>query len=124
MISPGFHSAAFLVHLSGLWVAIRRACHHFSFSCVSTQVGMLCVNMFSSASLALLFTYSIQSSNSSSWFDVLSVSSSNEMLLSWSVRMLIFFAVIRSTLLSQTHPEIFDDGPWPLADRLGISTRS
>ena len=27
MISPGFHSAAFLVHLSGLWVAMRRACH-------------------------------------------------------------------------------------------------
>ena len=39
---------------------------------------------FSSASLALLFMQSIQSSNSSSWLDVLSVSSSNEILLSWS----------------------------------------
>ena len=29
--SPGFHSAAFLVHLSLLCVGFRRACRHFSF---------------------------------------------------------------------------------------------
>ena len=32
--SPAFHSAAFLVHLSLLCVAIRGACRHFSFLCV------------------------------------------------------------------------------------------
>ena len=57
MISPGFHSAAFLVHLSGLWVAIRRACGHFSFFCASNQFCGCCVSAFFS---------SIQSSNSSS----------------------------------------------------------
>ena len=50
MTSPGFHSAAFPVHLSGLWVAMRRACRHVSFFCVSTQVVTLCVSIFSSAS--------------------------------------------------------------------------
>ena len=37
----GFHSPAFLVQLSGFWVAIRRACRQFSFFCVSTQLVML-----------------------------------------------------------------------------------
>ena len=50
----------------GLWVEIRRAWRHFNFFCVSTQFVMLYVSIFSSASLALLFLYSIQSSNSSS----------------------------------------------------------
>ena len=58
MMSPGFHSAAFLVHLSGLWVAIRRACRHFSFFCVSTQFVMLYLCMCSSASFVLLFIQS------------------------------------------------------------------
>ena len=46
MISPGFHSTAFLLHLSGLWVAIQRACRHFSSLRVSTLFVMLCVNIF------------------------------------------------------------------------------
>ena len=41
MISPRFHLAAFLVRLSGIWVAIRKACCHFSFFCVSTQFVFL-----------------------------------------------------------------------------------
>ena len=63
MISPGFHSTGFLAHLSGLWVAIRKACRHFSFFCVSTQFVMLCVSICSSVSLALILMYSIQSSS-------------------------------------------------------------
>ena len=76
MISPGFHSAVLLVHLSCLCVAIRRAWRDVIFFCVSTQFVMLYVSIFSSASLD-----SIQSSNSCSWLDVLSVSFSNEILL-------------------------------------------
>ena len=34
-----------------LWVAIRRACRHFCFCCVSTQFVMLCVSIFSRFSL-------------------------------------------------------------------------
>ena len=79
MTCPGIHTAAFLVHLSGLWAAMCRACGHFSFFCVATQFVMLCVSIVSSASLALHFMYSIQSSTSSSWLDVLSVSFSNEL---------------------------------------------
>ena len=74
MVSPGIHSEALLVHICGLCVAIRKAWRHFSFFCGSTQLLMLHVNIFSSASVALLFMYSIQSSNSSSWLNVLSVS--------------------------------------------------
>ena len=85
MMSPGFHSAAFLVHLSGFGVAIRRACRLFSFLCVSTQLVVLCVSICSSASSVILFPFSIQSSKLSSWLAVLSSSSSsNEILLSWS----------------------------------------
>ena len=71
MMSPRFHSAAFLVHLSGLGVAIRRACRHFSFFFVSTQIVMLDVNICSSASSVILFTCSFQSSRLSSWLAVL-----------------------------------------------------
>ena len=46
MISPEFHSAAFLVLLSGLWVAIGMARRHFSCFCVFTQFVMLCVSIF------------------------------------------------------------------------------
>ena len=67
MIILEFHSAAFLVHPSGFWVANRRACHHFSFFCVSIQFVMLYVSILSSASFVLHFMYSIQSSRSSSW---------------------------------------------------------
>ena len=82
MMSLGFHSAAFLVPLSGFGVAIRRACRHFSFFCVSTQFVMLRVSICSSV---LHFTCSIQSSRLSSWLAVLpSSSSTNEILLSWS----------------------------------------
>ena len=48
-------SAALLVHLSGLWVAIRRACRRFRFLCVSTQFCVVVCQHFSSTSLALLF---------------------------------------------------------------------
>ena len=40
------------------WLAIRRACRHFNFFCVSTQFVMLRVRIFSSTHLALLFMYS------------------------------------------------------------------
>ena len=82
MMSPRFHSAAFLVHLSGFVVAIRRACRHFSFRCVSTQLVMLYVSICSSASSVFLFPCSIQSSRWSSWLALLSPSSWNEILLS------------------------------------------
>ena len=70
----------------GLWVAIRRACRLFSSFCVSTQFVMLSVSIFSSASLALLFMYSTQTAEASSWLDVLSPSSSNEVMLSCCLR--------------------------------------
>ena len=50
MMSPGFHSAAFLVHLSWLCVAIRRAWRHFNFS----VFVMLYDSIFSLASFGLL----------------------------------------------------------------------
>ena len=84
LMSPSFHSVAFLVHLSGLWVAIRKACRHFSFFCVSTKFVMLYVVSFSPASFSLLSFNSIQSAKPSSWLAVLASSSSNEILLSWS----------------------------------------
>ena len=82
--SVGFHSAAFLVHLSLLCVTIRRACRHFIFFCASYQFVMPCISIISSASFVLLFTSSIQSSRLSSWLALLPSSSPNEMLLSWS----------------------------------------
>ena len=91
MISPGFHSAAFPVHLSGLWVAIGRACRHFSF--------YVC-QFFSSACLALLCMHSIQSSDCSSWLDVLSVSSSEEILLPWSYSSFVLAPSCVSSLIS------------------------
>ena len=72
-----------LVHIFLLCVAIRRGWRHFKFLCVWTQFVMY-VSMFSSTSFVLLFMCSIQSSGSSSWLDVLSSSSSNEILLSCS----------------------------------------
>ena len=82
MLSPGFHSATLLVHLSGLWAAIRRARRHFNFFlCFDTICVVVCQH-FSSESLALRFMYSVQTSNSSSWLHVLSVSFSDERLLS------------------------------------------
>ena len=46
LLSPGVHSAAFLVHLSLLCVAVRRTCRHFSFFCVSIQLVILYVSIF------------------------------------------------------------------------------
>ena len=100
MISPEFHSAAFLVHLSELWVAIRRACRRFSFL---FRPNLCCCMSAFFHSLALLCMYSIQSSNSSSWLDVLSVSFSNEILLTCLI--LIICAVF---LRIFTHFVIFD----------------
>ena len=94
MTSPGFPSAALLVHLSGLRMAIRRACRHFSFFYVTNQFVMLCVNIVSSVSLALLFVHAIQSSCSSSWFDVLTVSFSIEILLSWSYSSFVMVSLV------------------------------
>ena len=59
MISPGSHSAAFLAHMSGLWVAIRRASRHLSFFCVSTQVVMLYSAFFHQLLSRFLFEYSL-----------------------------------------------------------------
>ena len=64
----------FLVHLSGLWVAIRRACRHTSFFSVSTPFVTLYRSIFSSASFVLLFMSLIQRSEPSSWLAVLSCS--------------------------------------------------
>ena len=75
MMSPGFHSAAFLVHLSWLCAAIRRAWRDFNFFCLLLQFVTLSVSIFSSASFVFFFMYSIQSSGSSSWLAVLSSSS-------------------------------------------------
>ena len=65
MMSPAFHSAASLVHLSWLCVAIRRAWHHFNFLCVWTQSVVLYVRIFRQL-LSCFLKYSIQSSESSS----------------------------------------------------------
>ena len=55
MTSPGFHSAAHLVHFSWFCVAMRRACRHFSFFCVSTQVLMVCVGICPPDSISMSF---------------------------------------------------------------------
>ena len=77
-------------------MAIRRAWRHFSFFCVSAQFVMLYVSVLSSASVALLFMCSIQSSNSSSWLDVLSVSFSNKILLPSSHSSFVLFSFLDS----------------------------
>ena len=43
---PDSTQRLFLVHLSGFWVSIRKACRHFRFFCVSTQFVMLYVSIF------------------------------------------------------------------------------
>ena len=67
MIRPGFHSAALLVHLSGLFVAIRRAWRHLKVSSVCRHpiYDVVCQHFL------------IQSS-------VFSAPFSTEILLSWS----------------------------------------
>ena len=95
----GFHSVAVLVHVSGLRVAIRRACRHCSFFCFSTPFAMLCVRILPAASLALLFMCSSQSSKSFSWLVVLSSSSSNEILLSWSYSSFVLCSSYPSPLI-------------------------
>ena len=99
MTSPGFHSATLLVHLSGLWAAIRRARRHFSFFlCFDTFCVVVCQH-FSSESLALRFMYSVQTSNSSSWLHVLSVSFSDEILLSWPYSSFVLSSSCVSSLI-------------------------
>ena len=101
MISPRFHSAAFLVHQSGLWEAIRMACRHFSFFCVSTQFVMLCVSIFHH--LLKRFSLCVQSNfSSSSWLAVLCASSSNEILLSWSYSSFVLSSSCASSLISSS----------------------
>ena len=104
-MSPGFHSTALLVHISGLWVAIRRGLSTFQFLllCLDPTCDVVCQH-FSSASLALLFLYSIQSSKSSSWLAVLSSSYDKETLLSWSYSSF----VLSSFLCIFTHFVILD----------------
>ena len=48
LLSPGFHSAAFLVHPSLPCVAIRwaKACRYITFFCVTTQFVIPYVNIF------------------------------------------------------------------------------
>ena len=60
LLSPGFHSAAFLVHLSWNFVAIRIACRHFSFFCVSTQFVMPYVSIFLSFFHASFHVFNLQ----------------------------------------------------------------
>ena len=108
MMSPRFHSASFLVHLSGFGVAIRRGCRHFSFFCVSTQLVMLYVSICSSASSVILFPCSFQSSTLSSWLAVLSSSSSsNEILLSWSYSSCVLSSSRVSSLISSSRMFFF-----------------
>ena len=107
MMSPGFHSAAFLVHLSGFGVAIRRACRHFSFFCVSNQLVMLYVSICSSASSVILDPCSIQSFRLSSWLAVLPSSSSNEILLSWSYSSCVPSSSRVSSLISSSRMSFF-----------------
>ena len=102
MMSPRFHSAAFLVHLSGFGVAIHRACRLFSFLCVSTQLVMLCVSICSSASSVILVPYAIQSSSLSSRLAVLPSSSSNEILLSWSYSSCVLSSSRVSSLIASS----------------------
>ena len=47
MMSPGFHSAAFLVHLSGFGVAIRRASRPLQFPlCFNPICDVVCQHLF------------------------------------------------------------------------------
>ena len=59
MLRPGFHFAAFFVHLVSGCEAILIANIHFIFLCVSIQQGTLAALIFSSASFVLLFMCSI-----------------------------------------------------------------
>ena len=63
MLRPGFHSAAFLAHLSFGSDAILIAKRHFMLLCVSNQRGIFAVFILSTAAAVLLFTYSIHSSS-------------------------------------------------------------
>ena len=86
VLNSGFHSAAFLSHLSFGEVAILNG-SPFHFLCVLFQHRIFALSIFSMASSVLLFMYSIQSSSSS--IDVVSISSSasssNETSLSTSL---------------------------------------
>ena len=82
---PGFHSAAFLAHVSFGSDVILIANRHFILLCVSIQHGILAAFIRSSASAVLLFLYSIQSSCSISGVPFSSsVSFAKETSLSWS----------------------------------------
>ena len=81
-IIPGFHSAAFHVHLSSQRDVTSIACLHCFFSECFTPALYFERLRFSSASLVLLFMCSTQSFSSSSWYYPLSLSVSNEGLLS------------------------------------------
>ena len=70
------------------------------FFCVPIIFVMLCVSIFSSGSPVLHFMSSIRSCNSSSWLGVLSLSSSNEMLLSRSCLSCVLSSSQESSLIS------------------------
>ena len=65
MLNPGFHSAAFLAHLSSGIDAIRIANLHFSLLCDLIQQWIFAILICSIAAAVLLFKYSIHSSSDS-----------------------------------------------------------
>ena len=85
VLRPGFHSAAFLAHLSSGIDAIRIANLHFILLCVSIQQWIFAIFICSIAAAVLLFMYSIHSSCSISTASISSsVSFMKEMSMSWS----------------------------------------
>ena len=99
MLKPGFHSAAFLAHLSSGIDAIRIAILYFSLLCASIQQRIFAIFICSIVAAVFLFRYSIHSSSSSSSVSAASISSSvsfmNEMSLSWFL-VSLFFLLFRS----------------------------
>ena len=61
MLRRGFRSAAFFAHGSSGSDAFLTANHHFILLCVSIQHGILAAFILSTATVVLLFMYSIHS---------------------------------------------------------------
>ena len=103
-----FHPAAVQVHLAGFLGGDPRGFSPSQFlPCLDPFFAVLYVSNFSAASLVLFFVkYSIQSSYSSSWLDVLSVSFSNAILLAWSHSSFVLSSFLDSlvaSLISSSH---------------------
>ena len=96
----GFHSVAVLVHVSGLRVAIRRACRHCSFFCFFDPIcDVVCPHFASSFSSHFSSCAQASLLNRFPWLVVLSSSSSNEILLSWSYSSFVLCSSYPSPLI-------------------------